>query len=74
MSTFDLFRDAYEHWPDPSFLYNMAVTARLAGKFPEAIFFYRQYLYLNKEVPPDQVRIVENAVRELEEMRDAGPP
>jgi hypothetical protein len=48
------FTNAYEAWPVPDFLYNIAQSYRLAGNCKQALFFYRRYLSIkdrDKDAP-----------------------
>ena len=48
------FTKAYEVWPNPDFLYNIAQSYRLAGNCKQALFVYKRYLSLkskDKESP-----------------------
>jgi hypothetical protein len=47
------FTRAYEAWPVPDFLYNIAQSYRLAGNCPQALFTYRRYLSIKEHEKGD---------------------
>lgn len=67
-----LFKQAYEDWPEPAFLFNIAQTYRQAGDCKQAVFFYKRYLSLKlndskKPLKPEVQKEVEARILELEE-------
>jgi tetratricopeptide (TPR) repeat protein len=58
------FRRAYEFWPDPAFLYNLAQAHRLLGQVRDALFFYKRFLKLDPDAPNRSY--VEGRIVELE--------
>ncbi|HEY5947702.1 MAG TPA: tetratricopeptide repeat protein, partial [Kofleriaceae bacterium] len=68
----ELFKKAYEEWPEPAFLFNIAQTYRQSGDCKQALFFYKRFLALKqndtkKPIKPDLKKEVENRIGELEE-------
>jgi hypothetical protein len=68
----ELFKKAYEEWPEPAFLFNVAQTYRQSGDCKQALFFYKRFLALKqndtkKPLKPELKREVENRIGELEE-------
>lgn len=68
----ELFKKAYEEWPEPAFLFNIAQTYRQAGDCKQALFFYKRFLALKqtdtkKPIKPELKREVEQRIVELEE-------
>jgi hypothetical protein len=68
----DLYTKAYEEWPEPSFLFNLAQAYRQAGNCKQALFFYRRFLSLKsadqvKPIAPGLKTEVEARIKELEE-------
>src|SRR5688572_19522446 len=45
----DLFKKAYEQWPEPAFLFNVAQTYRQIGNCKQALFFYKRFLSLKEQ-------------------------
>jgi hypothetical protein len=67
-----LFRKAYEEWPEPAFLFNIAQTYRQAGDCRQAAFFYKRFLSLKerdtkKPLRPALKAEVEQRIAELED-------
>lgn len=68
----ELFKQAYEEWPEPAFLFNLAQTYRQSGDCKQALFFYKRFLSLKqndtkKPIKPELKKEVENRIGELEE-------
>jgi len=68
----ELFRKAYEEWPEPAFLFNLAQTYRQAGDCKQASFFYKRFLALKeqdtkKPIKPELKVEVEKRIVELDE-------
>ncbi len=68
----ELFRKAYEQWPEPAFLFNLAQTYRQIGDCKQAAFFYKRFLSLKeqdakKPIKPELKVEVEKRIAELEE-------
>lgn len=68
----ELFKQAYDEWPKPEFLFNLAQTYRQAGDCKQALFFYKRFLSLKqndtkKPIKPELKQEVENRIGELEE-------
>ena len=68
----ELFKKAYEEWPEPAFLFNIAQTYRQSGDCKQALFFYKRFLALKqndtkKPLKPELKKEVENRIAELEE-------
>jgi hypothetical protein len=68
----ELFAKAYEEWPEPAFLFNLAPTYRQAGNCQQASFFYKRFLALKendtkKPIKPTLKAEVENRIVELDE-------
>lgn len=68
----ELFKKAYEEWPEPAFLFNIAQTYRQTGDCKNAVFFYKRFLALKqndtkKPLRPELKKEVENRITELEE-------
>jgi hypothetical protein len=68
----DLFTKAYEEWPEPAFLFNIAQAYRQAGNCKQALFFYKRFLSLKendtkKPIKPEVKKDVEGRIAELEE-------
>ena len=68
----DLFKKAYEEWPEPAFLFNVAQTYRQTGDCKQALFFYKRFLALKqndtkKPIRPELKSEVEKRIVELEE-------
>src|SRR5215211_2743036 len=47
----DLYTKAYEEWPEPGFLFNIAQAYRQAGNCKQALFFYKRFLSLKASDP-----------------------
>ena len=45
----DQFTKAYEAWPLPDFLYNIAQSYRLAGNCKQAVYFYKRFRSLKEK-------------------------
>jgi len=68
----DLFTEAYQEHPNPTFLFNIAQTYRQAGDCKQAQFFYKRFLALKandpqKPLKPERVAEIEQRIAELEE-------
>ena len=68
----ELFKQAYDEWPKPEFLFNLAQTYRQAGDCKQALFFYKRFLSLKqsdtkKPIKPELKTEVEKRIVELEE-------
>ena len=68
----ELFTKAYEEWPEPAFLFNIAQAYRQAGDCKQALFFYKRFLALKqndtkKPIKPAIKDEVEGRITELEE-------
>jgi hypothetical protein len=68
----ELFRKAFEEWPEPAFLFNLAQTYRQAGDCKQAAFFYKRFLALKEDDTKKPLRAelkqeVEKRIVELEE-------
>ncbi len=68
----ELFKQAYEDWPEPAFLFNIAQTYRQAGNCKQAQFFYKRFLALKvsdtkKPLKPELQAEVEKRIAELDE-------
>ena len=68
----ELFKQAYEQWPEPAFLFNVAQAYRQTGDCKQALFFYKRFLSLkeNDTKRPMKSELkteVEGRVAELEE-------
>jgi tetratricopeptide (TPR) repeat protein len=68
----ELFRKAFEEWPEPAFLFNLAQTYRQMGDCKQASFFYKRFLALKeqdtkKPIKPALKAEVETRIGELEE-------
>ena len=68
----DLFTKAYEEWPEPAFLFNIAQAYRQAGNCKQALFFYKRFLSLKendtkKPIKPEVKKDVEGRITELED-------
>ena len=68
----DLFKQAYDQWPEPAFLFNVAQTYRQIGDCKQALFFYKRFLSLKeqdtkKPLRPQLKEEVEKRIVELEE-------
>ena len=64
------FTKAYEVWPAPDFLYNIAQSYRLAGNCNQALLLYRRYLWVkerDKGVPfsKEERAEIEHFIKEL---------
>jgi tetratricopeptide (TPR) repeat protein len=59
-----LYGEAYKAFPEPIFLFNIAQCHRLAGRFDQALFFYREYLRTKPDAP--NRADVEALIRDLE--------
>jgi tetratricopeptide (TPR) repeat protein len=71
-SAVDLYTKAYEEWPEPGFLFNIAQAYRQAGNCKQALFFYKRFLSLKaadqtKPIAPSLRQEVEARIAELEE-------
>jgi tetratricopeptide (TPR) repeat protein len=71
-SAVDLYTKAYEEWPEPGFLFNIAQAYRQAGNCKQALFFYKRFLSLKaadqaKPIAPTLRQEVEARIAELEE-------
>src|SRR5437016_9916281 len=67
-----LFTNAYEEWPEPAFLFNIAQAYRQAGDCKQALFFYKRFLSLKendtkKPIKPEVKKDVEGRIAELED-------
>lgn len=71
----DAYSEAYRLRPLPGFLFNIAQCHRQLGRPERAAFFYRRYLTLSKEEPPNAALVQEliaemdGAVRKEQERR-----
>lgn len=71
---------AYETWPAPDFLYNIAQSYRLAGNCNQALFAYKLYLSLkegdkNSPLTRDEQAAIEQLVKKLADcVANAGTP
>ncbi|MGE5185237.1 MAG: tetratricopeptide repeat protein [Acidobacteriota bacterium] len=68
----DLFTQAYEQWPEPAFLFNIAQAYRQAGDCKQAMFFYKRFLALKandtkRPIKPAIKDEVEGRITELED-------
>jgi hypothetical protein len=68
----ELFKQAYEQWPEPAFLFNVAQTYRQIGDCKQALFFYKRFLSLKeqdtkKPIRPQLKEEVEKRIAELED-------
>ena len=68
----ELFKQAYEDWPEPAFLFNIAQTYRQKGDCKQAAFFYKRFLALKqndtkKPIKPELQKEVEKRIVELDE-------
>lgn len=68
----DLFKQSYDEWPEPAFLFNVAQTYRQLGDCKQAQFFYKRFLALKEQDTKKPIRAelrteVENRIAELEE-------
>jgi hypothetical protein len=68
----DLFKAAYDEWPEPAILFNLAQTYRQLGNCKQAQFFYKRFLALKeqdtkKPIRPDLRTEVEKRIAELED-------
>jgi len=68
----ELFRKAYEQWPEPAFLFNLAQTYRQIGDCKQASFFYKRFLALKEQDTKKPIKAelkaeVEKRIVELEE-------
>jgi hypothetical protein len=68
----ELFAKAYEEWPEPAFLFNLAQTYRQAGNCQQASFFYKRFLALKendtkKPIKPTLKVEVEKRIVELDD-------
>jgi hypothetical protein len=68
----ELFTQAYEQWPEPAFLFNIAQAYRQAGDCKQALFFYKRFLSLKatdtkKPIKPAIKEEVEGRITELED-------
>jgi tetratricopeptide (TPR) repeat protein len=68
----ELFTKAYEEWPEPAFLFNIAQAYRQSGNCKQALFFYKRFLSLKendskKPIKPEVKKDVEGRIAELEE-------
>jgi tetratricopeptide (TPR) repeat protein len=68
----DLFKQAYDQWPEPAFLFNVAQTYRQMGDCKQALFFYKRFIALKeqdtkKPLRPQLKEEVEKRIGELEE-------
>jgi hypothetical protein len=66
-----LFKQAYEAWPEPAFLFNVAQTYRQMGDCKQAVFFYKRFLALKeqdtkKPLKPERKAEIENRIAELD--------
>lgn len=59
------YKAAYKLYPEPTFLYNIAVAYRMKGDCQQALVFYRTYLR-NEPNPPNKDKI-DQRVAEMEE-------
>ena len=62
----DAYSEAYRLMPLPGFLFNIAQCHRQLGRSERAAFFYRRYLSLSKEEPPNAV-LVKELIAEMDE-------
>jgi hypothetical protein len=70
-SAVDLYTKAYEEWPEPFFLFNIAQAYRQAGNCKQALFFYKRFLALKaadtaKPIAPSLRQEVEARIAELD--------
>jgi tetratricopeptide (TPR) repeat protein len=71
----DAYSEAYRLRPLPGFLFNIAQCHRQLGRPERAAFFYRRYLTLSKEEPPNAALVreliaeMDGAVRKEQERR-----
>jgi hypothetical protein len=68
----ELFKQAYDQWPEPAFLFNVAQTYRQIGDCKQALFFYKRFISLKeqdtkKPLRPQLKEEVEKRIGELEE-------
>jgi len=68
----ELFRKAFEEWPEPAFLFNLAQTYRQTGDCKQAAFFYKRFIALKeqdtkKPLKPERKAEVEQRIAELDE-------
>jgi hypothetical protein len=68
----DLFTQAYEQFPNPAYLFNIAQTYRQSGDCKQAQFFYKRFLALKqqdtkKPLTAQRKAEVESRIAELEE-------
>lgn len=68
----ELFKQAYDQWPEPAFLFNVAQTYRQMGDCKNALFFYKRFLALKerdtkKPLRPELKSEVEKRIVELDE-------
>jgi tetratricopeptide (TPR) repeat protein len=68
----ELFKQAYDQWPEPAFLFNVAQTYRQMGDCKQALFFYKRVIALKeqdtkKPQRPQLKEEVEKRIGELEE-------
>lgn len=61
-----LFTRAYEELADPAFLFNIAQSYRQLDDCKQALFFYKRYMSVQKDIPPDNKRDVEGHIASLE--------
>lgn len=62
-----LFTRAYEELPDGAFLFNIAQAHRQLGDCKSALFFYKRFNSVQKNIPPDTKREVDGHIVVLEE-------
>lgn len=68
----ELFKQAYDQWPEPTFLFNVAQTYRQIGDCKQALFFYKRFLALKeqdakKPVRPQLKEEIEKRIIELDD-------
>jgi tetratricopeptide (TPR) repeat protein len=61
----DAYSEAYRLRPLPGFLFNIAQCHRQLGRSERAAFFYRRYLALSKEEPPNAA-LVRDLIAEMD--------
>ncbi|PTL81702.1 hypothetical protein DAT35_22425 [Vitiosangium sp. GDMCC 1.1324] len=62
----DAYSEAYRLMPLPGFLFNIAQCHRQLGHAERAAFFYRRYLSVSKEEPPN-AELVRDLIAEMDE-------
>ncbi|HEY5920678.1 MAG TPA: tetratricopeptide repeat protein [Kofleriaceae bacterium] len=66
------FTKAYEVWPQPAFLYNIAQAHRLAGRCKDALYFYKRFRALRERdeanpLRPEKREEIDRFITELTE-------